>query len=445
MLKIKMEGMTMQWHTRLVAAVTTLCLALPAAAQSALDFIRHDRNISASNYSTYPDNLTPQLTPPPAGKRPFYISHYGRHGSRYMSNRKGYDIPYNMLCHADSMHILTPLGRQVKQELYDIIADSEGRWGDLTGYGKKQQRNIVERMSRNYPEIFQGDAFLDAHSTIVTRCILSMGSAVLKLKSLHPLLNVTMNSSYRDMFYMNHQDPLLRDSMMTPAASAAWKAFKEKRHGNTRLMELLFTDTAYANRNISVDDLSYYLIKTAFAQQNTHMRERESCLMELFSDEDIHRFWQQENAWWYISYGHSLLNGGRQPYSQRYLVRQIIHDTDSILHLDVHGATLRFGHETVLLPLVCLLGVNGYDYETADLESLESSGWWAGLIFPMASNVQLVFYRSGPDDNDVLFKILLNEQEATLPLPGNIAPYYRWSDFRKYYLEKLDRYDASKR
>ena len=58
----------------------------------------------------------------------------------------------------------------------------------------------------------------------------------------------------------------------------------------------------------------------------------------------------------------------------------------------------------------------------------------------MASNLQFVFYRSDPADTDVIFKLLLNEQETRLPLPTDNAPYYRWSDFRDYYLRKLDAY-----
>jgi hypothetical protein len=58
----------------------------------------------------------------------------------------------------------------------------------------------------------------------------------------------------------------------------------------------------------------------------------------------------------------------------------------------------------------------------------------------MASNIQLVFYRENPQDKDIIFKILLNEQEATLPIPTDIAPYYHWSDFRKHYLRMLNAY-----
>ena len=419
-----------------------LFIMVASMGQSAFDFISYDRNLSASNYSIYPDTMMHDMTPPPAGKRPFYISHYGRHGSRYLSNRKGFDIPYQMLCKADSMDELTPIGQQVLQDMREIIHDAEGRWGDLTGIGKRQQRHIAERMMLRFPEVFEGEAFVDARSTIVTRCVLSMGSAVMKMKALNPKLNITMNSSQRDMWYMNHQDRLLRDSMMTHTARQAFDQFKATRCRNPRLMELLFVDTAYVRREINEADLNYYLLKTALMQQNTPMQKRCARMLDLFTFEDIHHFWQEENAWWYICYGPSLLNGAQQPYTQRYLLRQLIQDADSIMRNDIHGASLRYGHETVVLPLVCLLGLNGYDYKTADLETLEQQGWWACLVFPMASNLQFVFYRNGPQDDDIIFKVLLNEKEATLPLKSDIAPYYHWRDFRDYYLAKLDRYEA---
>ena len=66
------------------------------------------------------------------------------------------------------------------------------------------------------------------------------------------------------------------------------------------------------------------------------------------------------------------------------------------------------------------------------------------MVFPMASNLQFVFYRENLYDKDVLVKVLLNEQEATLPIESDIAPYYRWSEVRRYYLAKLDAYDRER-
>ena len=360
-----------------------------------------------------------------------------------------------MLQKADSLGLLTQIGKDALRELRHIIDDSEGRWGDLSGLGKRQHRQIAYRMVERFPEVFSDDAFVDARSTTVNRCVLSMGAAVQQIVALNPNLDVTMRASKEDMWYMNHQDALLRNRMQTPETKQAYATFYKPLVGNYRLMQELFTDPDAARKVL--DDcaatlqpsdgeqwLNYYLILSGLIQQNTRMSER-SKLIDLFTYEDIHCFWQCENAWWYFTYGPSLLNGGKQPYSQRYLLRQMIHEADSCLRLKRPGASLRFGHETIMLPLTCLLGINGFDFQTNDLAALEPNGWWACLVFPMASNIQLVFYRENPDDKDVVFKILLNEQEATLPIPTDIAPYYRWCDFREYYLKKLDDYETLRR
>jgi hypothetical protein len=60
----------------------------------------------------------------------------------------------------------------------------------------------------------------------------------------------------------------------------------------------------------------------------------------------------------------------------------------------------------------------------------------------MPANIQLVFYRNPKNPKaDMLVKALLNEEEATMPLPATSKPYYyRWNDFKKFYLERLNAY-----
>ena len=429
------------WPLWLVLCALLSVAPLAAGAQRAFYVIGHDRNLAAGNYSLYPDSVSHKLTPAPAGKKPFYISHYGRHGSRYLNSRKGYDIPFDMMRKADSLHALTPIGRRVLNDLKDIIEDSEGRWGDLTGLGKRQHSQIAARMMEHFPEVFEGDAFVDARSTPVNRCVVSMGAAVQQLVRLNPRLQVTMNASKRDFVYLNHQDLELRDSMKSKRANDAYEEYASYRWSNPRLMSLLFTNPDSLRSVVTEKWLNYYLVMVALIQQNTHMGVDKESLLNLFTNEEIYRFWLNENAWWYMMHGFFALNGGHQPYTQRFLLRKIIEDADAAIRSNRHGANLRFGHETVVLPLACLLGINGYDFKTDDLSQLESHGWWACMVFPMAANIQLVFYRSGPDDDDVVFKVLLNEQEATLPIPTDIAPYYHWCDFREHYLKMIDAYD----
>ena len=85
--------------------------------QTVMDLIREKPQYASCNYNTYPDSIVTELTPAPEGKKPFYLSHYGRHGSRYISSRSGYDIPYTMMNHADSVDELTFTGRRVLEEM----------------------------------------------------------------------------------------------------------------------------------------------------------------------------------------------------------------------------------------------------------------------------------------------------------------------------------------
>lgn len=416
-----------------------LLACLPLHAQPVADIIRQHPAYASCNYNVYPDSIPDNLTPAPAGKRPFYISHYGRHGSRYISNRQGYDIPYNMMLQAESVDELTPTGKKVLEEMRLVMADTEDRWGELTYLGGDQLRQIARRMYQRFPEVFQGDAYVSAVSTIVPRCMVSMGYALFEMVQTNPRLQVKMESSKRNQHYMNYQDPVLRKNYMTPKAKKAYDAYIAPRGGNSRLMELIFKNPDIVKEIVNETDFNYYLMKMGLFLLNTHLRDN-TYLLSLFQTEELYRMWQIDNALWYIQHGAYKLNGGRQPYTQRYLLRQLIADADSCISQERPGAQLRFGHETVLLPLVCLIGINGYDLETDDLNELEERGWWCSSVFPMGSNLQFIFYRNSPKDNDVLFKVLLNEQEATLPIHTNCAPYYHWSDFRRYCLKKLDKY-----
>ena len=413
---------------------------LTSSAQTPLTIIKANPSFAASNYSIYPDTALPRLTPAPKGKVPFYISHYGRHGSRYIDNRKGFDIPYHMLCRADSMNELTETGKMVLNNMRLILADTENHWGDLTSYGQKQHRGIAQRMMERFPEVFSGDAHVDARSTIVPRCILSMGSALNVMASMNPELQISMKASQEDMWYMNHQDPLLRRNGMTSGVTKAYDDFIEDRQHNERLMQLLFIHPDSVRGVVSDIWLNYYLIKMGLFQLNTHLY-KDTSITDIFTAQEIYRLWSWENVWWYIMHGACLLNGGHQPYTQRYLLKKIIADADSCIQLERPGAQLRYGHETVLLPLTCLIGINGFDLETDNLELLESKGWWASKVFPMGSNLQFIFYREDIHDEDVLFKVLLNEREATLPIPTDVAPYYHWKDFREHYLKKVEAYE----
>ena len=109
----------------IIVASLSLWLSPGLRAQTVVDLIKANPAFATCNYNTYPDSIKAVYTPAPAGKKPFYFSHYGRHGSRYISSRSGFDIPFKMVAHADSLNELTPMGQRVFQEMKLVMADTE--------------------------------------------------------------------------------------------------------------------------------------------------------------------------------------------------------------------------------------------------------------------------------------------------------------------------------
>ena len=422
----------------LFTAIISL-FAITTIAQSVQEDLKRDIRYSASNQMAYP-TPTQALTPAPEGYKPFYISHYGRHGSRYLINPKDYSYPHEVLKSADSAGVLTPLGKNVLKRYEIIIQEADNRYGELTPLGAEQHRQIARRMYERFPEVFEGNVWVDAKSTVVIRCILSMTNELTELTRLNPKLRIRHDASMHDMYYMNFNDKeLLKKKWNKESNDVYEKYFKEMVNYDYAFCQL-FTDTSFVWRKADARKFYEKLFHTANNLQNLEARKKVT-LYDLFTDEDIYNNWRVANMWWYLGYGFSQFNGGKQPYVQRNLLRKIIEEADSCIVLQNPGATLRFGHETMVMPLTVLMGLNGYDLVTDDYAHLDQKGWVNYRIFPMGANIQLVFYRRNTGNKDVLVKVLLNENEATLPIKSNTAPYYKWSEVRQYYLDKINAFD----
>ena len=423
-----------------VAAYVLILLTCTVSAQHPKDDIKQNIRCSASSLMAYQGPQQHRLTPAPQGKHPFYISHYGRYGSHHLLQKEDYDTPYQILTEADKAGKLTAKGRDIKQRLNKIRNDAHDMWGELTPTGARQQQMIAQRMVVRFPEVFEDKAVIDARSTTVTRCIVSMEHFLLQLTRMRPQLNIHHNATHRDMYFLNQLDRHLMAIRMDSVTEEVYNKFTSRHNRYDRLMSMLFNDMKYVKQHVDAQKLNDDLYMLASNMQNIELRQ-DITLYDIFSDQDLYHNWIKSNAWWYINYGGYTLNGGTQPYSQRNLLRKIISDADSCLNLKKPGVQLRFGHDNVILPLACLMDVNHWGLATNRLSILGKKGWSTYHIVPMAANIQLIFYRSNPDDQDVWVKVLFNEDEATLPLPGDEAPYYRWSDFRSYYLKKLDDYE----
>ena len=400
------------------------------------DFKAHPK-MSANNYQAYPDSVLPVLTPAPEGYEPFFINHYGRHGSRWLINGKKYTYPLLMLEKGERNGKLTQRGQEVLNILREVHEASKGRLGELSDLGAEQHQGIARRMYHNFPQVFKDGATVTARSTIVIRCILSMQNEVDVLASLNPRLKITTDASEATMYYMNYTDTVVRPLRASQAPLRA--KCREKWLNPKGMMKKLFNDQRFVRD--SIDDavkMMEYLFEVVGNMQSHHQFEHVN-LYDIFSANDIYSVWRYNNVFWYINSGETPLTQCRVDYMEANLLRNFIEDADRATTTDnpTPGASLRFGHESVVLPLCCLMGLNGADYHTTDLETLDQY-WQTYKIFPMAANVQFIYFRKAGSD-DILVLPLLNEHEATLPVDTDVAPYYHWNDVRDYFIDKLSR------
>ena len=76
----------------------------------------------------------------------------------------------------------------------------------------------------------------------------------------------------------------------------------------------------------------------------------------------------------------------------------------------------------------------GFQPDSAD----DVKYWFQDYDTPMAANLQFVIYRSKKNPQ-ILFKLLRNGREVTLPQFEPVSgPYYAWDDFRAW-VQQLDR------
>lgn len=393
---------------------------------------------AGGNYYCYPylNGEAPALTPAPKGYKPFHIEHYGRHGSRWLIGDGQYKTAVKYLEKGERNGKLTPLGEKTLEAVRKIEKESRGRDGELSDNGAAQHRGIGKRMVKNFPQVFTPATNIDAKSTVVIRCILSMFNALSGIQSVVPDINIKTDASMAEMWYMNQDDP---DAWrIKEHADTTVKRDFERRHANKgEYKKKLFNDPVFAAD--SIPPSLFTSLYSVLVNAQSHSGQP-WLVEEIFTPEEARERWMVRNAGWFLHGGNSKLTQNRMPFTQTNLLRNIIESADTAINSSTPSVNLRYGHDSIVMPLTVLLELDGFGVEINDLELLAEKGWRDYLAIPMGGNIQIIFYRKDGAKNaaDVLVKVLLNEKEATLPLTAVEGPYYRWNDFKEYYLKKLD-------
>lgn len=395
----------------LLTFLLLLLFALTAFAQ------RTDEQLGGVYYA-YPAPTTNTSAAIPPAYTPVYLSHYGRHGSRWLPSDSRYEW---VLTQFSDKQNLTKLGRRTYKELQKVWGNARGNGGKLTSLGAKQQRGLAQRMVMRFPLLLKAGTEVEARSSVVDRCRKSMLAFGEEIKQKLPDAQVSMVTDSADMSWMSYDSPdemLLSMETQVPltVSTDAFMARLFKHPSKVANAERLFTE----------------LHTIASDMQN--IEELRLSLFDIFTRKEMEAIYRQNCAKMWHQNGYDAANHGIPAQSAAALWQNIVTKADSALSAGTPIANLRFGHDTALYRLLSLLGI--------DLGSSDGINGPLDEIVPMAANLQMLFCKN--NDGNVIVDLWLNEKPLSLPsLPTvvttNGQPWYSWNEMKTHYQHFIDR------
>lgn len=386
----------MQKINRVISVLACLILAVACNVQEPAATFKSDRR--AGVYLNYDFDAEVISEPAPKGYRAFYITHYGRHGARHINREWEYDAIAQVLGNAS----LTSLGDEIKAEFDRVYPSLKGRATDLTDLGRAQHRLLAQRMYKAWPEVFRRGCHVDAISSDIPRCILSMTTFLGSLEKCSSSIE-----TYADV--NSALVPILRKKPVVRID--ADKIFYEKFDVDA-LYSRLFTDINAAKQLYDVPDFVRSLYYFGMHLPCTGF---DGAVMEkAFTDEEasILAYLDDNKFSHHCGWSEPLNVASSWPLLEHFVAMA----DEDIASGDV-DVRLRFGHDNTLMPFMALakLGVFAQTFFECD-------------NVPMAANVRWVFARNKA--GDVIVKVQYNESDVTTWMP--------WSEFRAFCMGQIE-------
>ncbi len=384
-------------------------------------------------YFAYPFT-TDSLAPVPDGYEPVYISHYGRHGSRYVLSTKYHPRLLKLLEPQEKIDNLTEKGKNMLRVVRKSEAVTEGHIGELSRLGTRQHKAIAARMYKRFPSLFEDGDTVQARSSMVQRCIMSMAAFSEGLKENNPKLTVLRHASPKDMDIIIYKTPCaqrLEDS------DSIWRVGSQPLIDSLQRSESsarqLFKDISKVE---NLGTMMNYIREIATSLQN--VEEIGENIMDVFEPEDLYNQWLVSNYRLYVRHGNAVLTDGCGPKSSVNLVRDFVNKANESLAGNGVSADLRFGHDTGLLKLIAFLGVKGADARAAGIRNV-AEVWHGDELTPMAGNLQMILFKDKKGKVLAGFRlheqpVLLNGIEESTVAPG----YYDWQKLSDHLLKICD-------
>ncbi len=391
-----------------------------------------DPDILSGVYHAYPGPEQQTLTPAPEGYEAFYISHYGRHGSRYQPSNARYENTLNTLLQGREAGILTEFGESLLPRIQLLCDSCLDHGGQLTVVGARQHYEIAQRMYDRFPEVFGRQ--ISARASVVPRCGASMRAFCQGLEDrsvASSAIHQEIDSAY--MAYIAYDTPAMKElNNKTAPWQEEYRQYMLEQLGEMKeeILSKIFADASAVDATQFIPEL-YWLV---VGMQNLDVPGCD--LSDIFTPQQLLQAWKSVNYRMYVCNGNASISNGIPAASASTLLQNIVESADSAIASDAVSATLRFGHDTNLLRLLNLMRVHNCSNSVEDPREAWKI-WQENRLSPMGANLQMIFYRNA--EGDVLVKTLHNENEVLydIDLQPVSAPYYRWADLKVFFQSQI--------
>lgn len=425
--------------------ILLLCAISAAAGRTGSDrvsaYVRGNPLRSASNLHCY-EVLDSSVTVAPRGYTPFYISHLGRHGSRGHSESTTYAVVDTLVSYRDK-GLLTEEGVRLTELLCSIRARNEKEgFGNLTDRGAWEHREIARRMAEHYPEVFSDPSRtnVNCYSTSVPRVIASCDNFIASLSAAYPGLNISKRISLQSPFYKYQvgTDGLTKEEKKL-VSTASCNPFRDSLLHSladwNRLTARIFASGTAPEEIRGHEGRFFAKVHRAGTIRQCYLTDTLGWVEPYFNADELYAIWANNNVYHSHNWAWTTENRGLRVRNCAVILKNIIFDADAVIAGADTCATLRFSHDAVVQPVLCLMGVDWSDWHGPFRQVNEH--YCIARTVQMAGNVQLVFLRNRR--GHVLVKILLNEQETTIPelKPDRRGVFYDWERLKAYFNNRI--------
>lgn len=384
----------------------------------------------------------------PAGYKPVFINHVGRHGARHLTKEVNASFAWQLLHRADSAKALTTTGQHLWKLVQNLTVVEKGQVKSISDEGCDELRGIGKRMYAHYPPVFTGKIELNVGYTKEIRTRQSADAFLQGLKA--GFKDSTAVKEYNDdtdlRFYdssptytafehsgswekpMNTLRASLKIESVNHTLAAKWlqSAFLKtlKPAEEDKLVGDVFGfATIVYSLQAEIKKAGYQWVDVSFAPFFTCAEQTALSKLDVADD--------------YLKKAPSTNVNGIQVRIAVPLLVNFINTTDEFIKTGKPNAQLRLAHAETIAPFAALLGMTGADKVAADMKNIEAV-WKSSNVIPLSANIQWVFYcKAG--SADLLVKFLLNEKEVRITGLKSASVYYHWKDVRAFYVNKLNK------